>query len=474
MNNINIFNIRLGFATNSSSSHSIMWFEDKDLKELRGNQEDDTAFGWGDFVLKSKGSKLNYLQAQVCENLSRQKVPEKIIQQVASLFLGEKPKPNKSEMSVDHQSVFCLPKDFEYEYIDMDFLKDFKKFILQDNIVIFGGNDNDADEHTSYKALGKDIGVKLNLEGGSIYSPVSVCRKDGDFWVVFNKDNGTKVRFSFNANKKEYKKSKYPELVDLKIIDYCESNCPYCYQNSSIEGKYVDKQKLYSIFYRLSDHKVFEVAIGGGDVMSHPDIMEILGYCRNLGMIPNISVRSTSWLHDEKKRRVLELCGGIAFSVSNSNEIENIDKIFTDLKLPKNKVTFQVILELVDLADIIKACKNPNETYWLYPLTILGVKDVGRGKGFEWKKVDESWVKLVSRSQSNTGIDTILARKYHDDLDKYGVSRLLRTEEEGKFSMYIDAVNGKFGESSYCDTLYDFNPDKFNWFDEMMKKYKEF
>lgn len=66
--------------------------------------------------------------------------------------------------------------------------------------------------------------------------------------------------------------------------------------------------------------------------------------------------------------------------------------------------------------------------------------------------------------QPNVAIDTTLAYVCKDRLGKAGVPPITYHTEEGAFSMYIDAVSGKIGPSSYApkhmvdlniDTLWD-------------------
>lgn len=67
---MHIFNVRKGFATNSSSSHSVI-----ELKEDQGKYgvvtDEYTDFGWSMFTAGDKKSKMNYLGACVLESLKQ-------------------------------------------------------------------------------------------------------------------------------------------------------------------------------------------------------------------------------------------------------------------------------------------------------------------------------------------------------------------------------------------------------------------
>lgn len=92
-------------------------------------------------------------------------------------------------------------------------------------------------------------------------------------------------------------------------------------------------------------------------------------------------------------------------------------------------------------------------------LTLLAFKHTGRGAGYA-PLDSHGWLELVQRRQRKgttprLGIDTPLAADYHNALTVMGVPRYLYEIKEGKFSLYIDAVSGQCGASSYGDLPLD-------------------
>lgn len=76
-----IIYFRQSFATNSSSSHSVLFFKDDISSLINDNvsqvSSDDGTFGWEDFILKSKEEKIKYLHSQIAESWRYdQKLPE--------------------------------------------------------------------------------------------------------------------------------------------------------------------------------------------------------------------------------------------------------------------------------------------------------------------------------------------------------------------------------------------------------------
>jgi len=58
---------------------------------------------------------------------------------------------------------------------------------------------------------------------------------------------------------------------------------------------------------------------GGGEPTSHPDFLEILRLCKDLGIVPNFTTRNINWFRNEKNVEVFkECCGSVAFSIDHS------------------------------------------------------------------------------------------------------------------------------------------------------------
>ena len=82
-------------------------------------------------------------------------------------------------------------------------------------------------------------------------------------------DDGTKIR--------EYENSlipEYPESIDVKITDYCNANCQFCHEQSTINGKEGDLNFGLKLLSDLPTGT--ELAIGGGNPFSHLSLFEFL------------------------------------------------------------------------------------------------------------------------------------------------------------------------------------------------------
>lgn len=451
-----VHNVRLGHATNSSSSHSIIF----DPRLYLSDSGIEEYFGWDEFTLASQEMKSVYMASLLKENLTD--FPKPLVDAIIKGLGLPPPKDHEYGGSIDHQSLICLPKEFGTNYIDLQFYKEFVEYVLKDHVYILGGNDNDG-EHLMYS---KDKAKFENLPRDSHYN--LTCRKDGDWWTIFSKDTGNRIVVSFLEEPAPYK-PETPMLIDLKVTDKCSIGCDYCYQGSTPKGEHTDLS-TYDISKVIAEGKVFEVAIGGGEPTEWEDLPNLLKQLHDRGVVANFTTKSVSWLEDESMaNRILPYIGAFAFSV-DSKSIAKVKRIFDifryrsaynsnyDLNsyIKNSKLTFQIVPGTV----------RKQVIQWLFEIarnnglrvTLLGFKETGRGAKFKEIAIKRSydnfdqtqWIDLMKDGNTpHISIDTTLASISVPMLDKAEIPNWLYHIEEGKYSMYIDAVTKQYGPSSY-------------------------
>lgn len=457
---VKIHNVRLGFATNSSSTHSIVMVPKKSLSDDYSGD----GFGWQDFILVSAQNKDMYLAATLYSSLYRVVGPDiaaAVVENWTSVKnIREDPESDFDALpSIDHQSLMAFPLDWQGRGTHKGFFKAFREFIMRDDVAILGGNDN-SEGHYLFQS---DEVINTNHMGlPTESSPLGlVAREDNGYWVVFNRNTGAKVRLSFDSPLDfTPTRALTPELIDLKITDYCTKGCAYCYQNSTPKGRHVQMRIIETLARAFGQMQVFEVAIGGGEPTDHPEFVEILKVFRENNVVPNFTTRSMAWLEDETRRKsILEHAGSFAYSVQNAAEAEEVVEFCRAMNVPINSwgrrgLTLQYVMgtgSKQDFEDILKVASS----HWM-PVTLLGYKTVGRGERFAPKDHDD-WLKTAIELQAagdcpKLGIDTKLVQQYKEEIEAAGINRVTYHDNEGKFSMYIDAVNGLVGPSSYCDS----------------------
>lgn len=396
--NLRIHNVRFGRATNSSSSHSVIF-----LPGVTDNPP-ESYFGRAAFTLASEEWKRRYFRAQIGQ-------------------------PEDPDDHVDHRSMWRLAG------ASPEFLRELERLLLTDGVVVLGGNDN-GDGHP---LAGSGRSLDDFFRQFTDESHVRIRTDPLGYHAIFTMRwrGAVKLRMKFeetdSVSVAPYRAT-WPELVDLKITDRCARGCAYCYQGSTPNGRHAPFDRIVAILDMLAAAKVFEVVLGGGEPLFHPDIDRIVQAARERGLAVGVTTRQPLKSRPEAWRGV-----AVALSVDASKDIGSTDKPDAIHVVMGSEASTRK-----NLASILKAC----EEKWLRPV-LLGWKPVGRAAGI--KPVDYGhWIDTVEASGIGlVSIDTTLAAEYAPELAKRGVPKWLMDFEDGRFSMYIDAVEGTYGPSSY-------------------------
>lgn len=224
-----IFNIRDGFANNSSSTHSII-FTDKPT--AISDDYDPTDFGWEYFTIASKQGVLEYLRATLYSHMKYNVHPD-YVECIIDNWVGHNFKWSDDEYNnpiVDHQSLIALPLVFDESAIDKRFFDELKQLFLNSDVLILGGNDNDNQIHPHIGTPG--VHATFLTECGSL-----IAKKDINYWTLFDRHRGTKYRVKFNNHGTENvlpTSASSPDLCDVKITDFCNFGCTYCLTPGSL------------------------------------------------------------------------------------------------------------------------------------------------------------------------------------------------------------------------------------------------
>ncbi|HUU87882.1 MAG TPA: radical SAM protein [Candidatus Glassbacteria bacterium] len=454
-----IGNVRLGLATNSSSTHYIVFLNKNNTNKYLDDDCSDQNYGWNEFTCAETDSKMEYLSHVLYRSVVKD-VGEQYAKTIVDAWVGNG--FYNEDGYIDHNSTMILPSSYEHsKSIDQDFFEEFKAFISKNNVLIIGGNDNSEPSHPAHFDNAAEVTRIDSLDSSNL-----VCRKDGSVWFLFNKRTGARFSLSFDESVEDFR-PKAPLLVDLKITDFCLSGCNFCYQNSTSQGKHASKHNVDAIIKALEKLKVFEVAIGGGEPTEFPDFEDIMFETYNAEhIVKNFATRNsevardfllkTKDLSEIPKNHLTKMGayrlnhnirpkakGACALTVGSSAEIKSFVSSCSSKKL-----VFHYVMGTSDekeFKNILQTCK-----VFEIPIILLGFKSFGRGAKFEPQSYD-NWIKIVKEVGGNVGIDTALAAAYEEQLKDENVSELTYSTKETDTSMYIDAVQMTMRPSSYSD-----------------------
>lgn len=270
--------------------------------------------------------------------------------------------------------------------------------------------------------------------------------KNGNY-NVFIFDDGTKI---IKTDEKEFIPDRL-ESVDMKITNMCDMGCPMCHEMSTPNGKHGNiNHKIIDTFLPYT-----EIAIGGGNPLSHPELDVLLQKLKDLKCFANITVNQTHFLKNFDRIKNLadrKLINGIGVSLNNVNE-----EVAEKMKELPNSVA-HTIAGITTLEDMEKMSK-----LGIKKILILGYKIFGRGKDFYNDKIALNVKKLRDRLEETMGMFDVVSfdnLAIHQLDVKFTVGEEKWEEcymgDDGSSTMYIDLVEEKYAKNSTSVTRFDF------------------
>lgn len=287
--------------------------------------------------------------------------------------------------------------------------------------------------------------------------------KNGNVITTIYSD-GTKERFTYDDEFHPV----YAENMDMKICNRCDRGCPWCHEGSTPDGKLGDimNEKFIDTL-----HPYQEVALGGGNVLEHPDLIPFLYKLKDKRVVPNITLNQK---HFEDNIDLVDdliskkLIYGLGISLENPTT-EFIEKV----KRFQNAV-IHVIDGVVDPVQM-ETMYNQN-----LKLLILGYKYLRRGSTWMEKEhaaiaANQWWLyehlpdlinKFAVVSFDNLAIEQLNIKERWDEFSDKPWDEFY-AGDDGMNTYYIDMVERKFARSSTAD--FDKRYDLLDDVDEMFK-----
>jgi len=285
--------------------------------------------------------------------------------------------------------------------------------------------------------------------------------KNGNYSVAIF-DDGTKMRIS---NDDEFIPD-FAENCDIKITNCCDINCPMCHEASCIDGKHGDILNL-NFFDTL--HPYTEAAIGGGNALSHPDLIPFLRKLKERKVIANLTVNQ---IHFEKEQELIKrlidekLIYGLGVSLVNPTPS------FISIVSQYDSIVIHTINGLLTKENLEKLAGHNLK------LLILGYKDFRKGsiylekenefikknQQFLYEHLNDYFEKFKLISFDNLALAQLDVKRFlsKEEWDEFYMG------DDGTMTFYIDAVEEVFASSSISNIRY---PIKNN-IDEMFKVIK--
>ena len=272
--------------------------------------------------------------------------------------------------------------------------------------------------------------------------------KNGNYFVDLYED-GTKVRY----NDLDNLTPEFVESMDCKITNKCPMGCPMCHEKSTPDGKHGD---IMNAEFIDKLRPGTEMAIGGGAVTSHPDLIPFLKKLKEIGVLPSITVQQKEYKNNYDLINMLveeKLIYGLGVSFSS------FDDEFWDEVITTNSNLVVHLIAGIHGGDVFEYFKNKNAK-----ILVLGFKDFGRGHDLLEKaegviNIQLNWLKNNLKS---------LMDKYSvisfDNLaiEQLEVQKILTAEQwnefyqgdDGTHTIYVDLVKQEFAKTSTSTERY--------------------
>ena len=271
---------------------------------------------------------------------------------------------------------------------------------------------------------------------------------NGNYQVFLDTSNGTMVRYSADDELRPH----FPDSMDIKITDCCDGIngmvCPWCHEQSTPQGKHAD---LLSASFIDNLHPYTQLALGGGNVLLHPDLESFLQKCKELSLIPSITVHQEHFMENLdflKYLRDEHLIYGLGISLTRPTDD------FLDAVAQFPNAVIHVIAGIVS-GHYLQAMRFRN-----LKILILGYKTFGRGAFY---KENHSAAINYYIDILNECLPSMVEYQWFESisfdnlaLEQLDVKSLMSEKDwnqfymgaDGTSTMYVDMVKREFAKSS--------------------------
>lgn len=223
-----------------------------------------------------------------------------------------------------------------------------------------------------------------------------------------------------------------------------------CHENSNVKGLHGDilQPKFINTLKPFT-----EIAIGGGNPLSHPLLLEFLQLLTRKNIIPNITVNQKHFLQNQELIKGLiknNLVYGVGVSL-----VKVTDELISCLRDFPN-VVLHIINGIIKIEDLRLLYKNN------FKVLILGYKQFRRGVQYYSEQVEIN-KKIIYNNLPEIIKGFKVVSFDNLSIKQLDVKRLMSQKswdefymgDDGQFTMYIDLVEQKYARCSVSDIRYD-------------------
>lgn len=283
-------------------------------------------------------------------------------------------------------------------------------------------------------------------------------KQSNDYNWIFDTDNGTFVRWGKCMDDDPKMSPIGPEIADIEISTICNGPngipCSFCYKSNTGIGYNMSLDDFKIVIDKIAETgNLTQVALGIGDIDGNPDLINILKYCREISIVPNITINGFNINKEFNGKSYAEwlakYCGAVAVSDYIREQTFNTIKLLKDKGLSQINIHKLLCEESIDdCIDLLYKRMEDPRIQDLNAIVFLWLKPKGkRNTSTVLKSYDKfkTLLKIASDNNIAIGFDSCSAymvMKTFDEIDHKKVDQIkdfIEPCESTLFSCYISA-----------------------------------
>lgn len=305
-----------------------------------------------------------------------------------------------------------------------------------------------------------------------------VTRFTNNYNFIADSKTGVTLRWG-NTIKDDPILSPVPELADISISNHCTKGCSFCYRNSKDNKEFMSLEDYCFVLDSMHHNelgRVFQVAIGGGEPLEHPNFLDIINATISRSIIPNFTTNGIH-LSEDICKAISGKVGAVALSIS---KIEELNPNAISMLIGNNiRTNIHYVLSQKNIEEAIEILKGRyNDCFkGINAIIFLTYKPAGRADKSFILKNDSTLLHFLELINDKTLVHPKIG------FDACFVPMLMRytniqhefmdTCEGGFFSVYIDHKLN-VSPCSFSGNKDNYNLKEYGFYDIWENKFNEY
>lgn len=303
-------------------------------------------------------------------------------------------------------------------------------------------------------------------------------RHIGDYNFVADSRTGVTLRWG-KSYSEDPNWAPVPELADISISNHCTKGCSFCYRDSAPNNDFMSLEDYCKVLDALNHPEygnVFQVALGGGEPLEHPQFRQIIDTTVFRSIVPNFTTNGIH-LNEDICGFVQGKVGAVALSVSSISELQSAK--ISLLNRFRIKTNVHYVLSNNNIGEACKILRGKYNTLLesINALVFLTYKPAGRAFAGDVIKDNNEFRDFISL------VDNEDLKRLRIGFDACFVPMLLRyttikkelidTCEGAFFSVYIDHKKN-VSPCSFSGKKDSYSLEEFSFYDIWNDKFEEY